>query len=41
MDEAVLRVVAFESFPLIDVDALHGSPISGVARFVSFYETYG
>ena len=41
MDEAVLRVVAFESFPLIVVDALHGSPISGVARFVSFYETYG
>jgi hypothetical protein len=41
MDEAVLRVVAFESFPLIDVDALHGFPISGVVRFISFYETYG
>src|SRR4051812_30986914 len=41
MDEAVLRVIAFESFPLIDVDALHGSPISGVVRFISFYETYG
>jgi len=41
MDETVLRVVAFESFPLIDVDALHGFPISGVVRFISFYETYG
>src|SRR4051812_24003690 len=30
MDEAVLRVIAFESFPLVDVDALHGSPISYV-----------
>src|SRR4051794_12931771 len=30
MDEAVLRVIAFESFSLVDVDALHGSPISYV-----------
>jgi hypothetical protein len=30
MDETVLRIIAFESFPLIDIDALHESPISDV-----------
>jgi hypothetical protein len=32
MDEAVLRVIDFERFPLIDVDALHGSLVSDVVR---------